>query len=84
MIYCKKCIHYAVCDGDADKSERCLFFAEEPKQGEWKWCEGDGKTCTDGWICTSCGHGFHTKVPYFREYNFCPNCGAKMKEGEAE
>ncbi len=47
--------------------------------GEWIFEKGDGTTCVDGWICTNCKHGFHTNVPYFEGFNYCPNCGAKMK-----
>lgn len=44
--------------------------------GEWVFEKGDGKTRCDGWGCSSCGRVFHTKVPYFAEFLFCPNCGS--------
>lgn len=47
-------------------------------RGKWKFEIGDGKTCVDGWVCTNCNCGFYTNVPYFEEFNFCPNCGAEM------
>ena len=55
----------------------------QQKTGRWIFEKGDGETCVDGYMCSVCGRSFHTKVPYFSEYNFCPNCGAKM-EGEAK
>lgn len=80
MIYCKKCIHHAVCDCDADKSERCLFFAEEPKQGEWIYKKFDEETgISDSYFCSCCG------FPLTGIYNcYCAVCGADMREGEAE
>lgn len=48
--------------------------------GKWVFETGDGKTCVDGWVCTNCNCGFHTNVPYFEGFNFCPNCGAYMRE----
>lgn len=56
--------------------------AQLPKEGEWMFSRGDGKTCVDGWTCSACGNSFHTNVPYFEEYHYCPNCGANMKKGE--
>lgn len=56
----------------------------ERPHGEWKWCDGDGRTCTDGWLCTSCGTGYHTEVPYFSEFRYCPMCGADMRPKEGE
>lgn len=51
-------------------------------RGKWKFEIGDGKTCVDGWVCTNCNCGFHTNVPYFEEFNFCPNCGAEMSDSQ--
>ena len=52
-------------------------------QGYWVFEKGDGKTSADGYVCSACNVSFHTHVPYFAEYKFCPNCGAKMEsEGE--
>ena len=41
----------------------------ERKRGEW--IESDF-----GWKCSICGN---TSVMWQRTYNFCPNCGAEMK-----
>ena len=50
------------------------------RHGEWIWSKGDYKTCTDGWECSACKKTYHTHVPYFDEFNYCPNCGARMGE----
>ena len=54
--------------------------AVEVVRGKWRFEIGDGKTCVDGWVCTNCNCGFHTNVPYFEGFDFCPNCGADMRE----
>ena len=46
----------------------------EPKRGEWKISnlpKGEMKYCSE------CGFGQYIKDE--RMYNFCPNCGARMK-----
>ena len=58
--------------------------AQMPKKGEWIFEKGDGTTCVDGWICTACRKSFHTHVPYFDEFRYCPNCGAKMDGKEKD
>ena len=54
----------------------------EPRTGHWIFEEGDGETCVDGYVCSACNKSFHTHVPYFAEYEFCPHCGADMRESE--
>lgn len=49
------------------------------KTGRWIFEKGDGETCVDGYICSACGRSYHTKVPYFSEFDFCPCCGANME-----
>ena len=51
----------------------------EPRTGHWIFCKGDGRACVDGHICSVCKTSYHTQVPYFAEYKYCPNCGAKME-----
>lgn len=34
---------------------------------------------TCDYLCSACGRSYHTKVPYFSEFHFCPSCGAKME-----
>ena len=48
---------------------RSLPTVEERKEGEWI-----NDTNYSGWTCTNCGYHDGNAV-----YNYCPNCGAKMK-----
>ena len=55
----------------------------ERPQGKWIFIKAD-ETQTDGYECSNCKATYHTRVPYFSEFNFCPNCGASMVRGEKE
>lgn len=55
----------------------------ERSQGEWIFLKANEEH-TDGYECSVCKTTYHTRVPYFSEFNFCPNCGAAMKKGGAE
>ena len=48
----------------------------EPKRGEWKRRIVDNGFNAD-WVCSECGYRVKTD---FVDYNFCPNCGARMVE----
>lgn len=50
---------------------------EERPQGEWIFLKANEEQ-TDGYECSVCKATYHTKVPYFSEFIFCPNCGARM------
>lgn len=58
-----------------------LKYAERAVEaGYSKQSEGEWKKVSDKfprYVCTACNHLFNNK-----EYNYCPNCGAKMKGGE--
>ena len=67
---------------------------EMPKRGEWQEKEIFGEYNDDvhhyvsEWQsarCSVCGK-YHTTpyMYYFDEYNFCPNCGARMKGADDE
>ena len=47
---------------------------QEPKTGHWKRI---GKRGEYAYICSQCNH------ESIYNGNFCPNCGADMKDGEA-
>ena len=57
----------------------------EPKRGEWKpfdltW----GRSI---WYCTACEEGVDVPCDIWTHkpvYNYCPNCGADMREREGE
>lgn len=55
--------------------------AEQPQPKTGKWIEHNPHKFGLGIIfeCSECGEKIECE-----EYNYCPNCGAKMKEGEAE
>ena len=53
--------------------------ADRP-QGEWKRRLVDNGFNAD-WICSECGYRVKTD---FVSFNFCPNCGAKMKGADNE
>lgn len=56
----------------------------EPKHGKWIE-EKDGWYGGQGCRCSSCEYGYSYKAyhePY--EFDFCPNCGAKMDKGKEE
>lgn len=92
---CEICFHKNVCinslEGPQPK-EHCLQFHEEPKQGEWipfEWDEnfknmillpkGSDSHMEEYWaeefVCSVCGNEHHWS-------KYCPNCGARMKEGD--
>ena len=73
-------------------SDRCVSLADikalppvqpEQKMGKWilhKSFDNGHKNCNECIECSQChtwfGHDCYAKTPY------CPNCGAKMEEGE--
>ena len=50
----------------------------EPKRGEWVEDEEDWRHQIVFWRCSECGYAVSTM------YNFCPNCGARMKGADDE
>lgn len=60
---------------------RSAFFERARPRGEWIFEKANNERI-DGYICSICGQAYHTKVPYFSEYKYCPNCGAKMEAGD--
>ena len=43
----------------------------QTKRGEWE-------DCSNGWMCSECSSSF------IHEYNFCPKCGADMREARED
>ena len=52
--------------------------ADRP-QGEWMSKCGN-KVCT----CSSCGEDYDHTYEWIEKWNFCPNCGARMKGADDE
>ena len=84
MATCYECLHNEACSdiGEAgishlkDGEEKCDHFKnkadfEEVKHGEWKK-RGNEKECS------ACKFIYYSNND---EFNFCPNCGAKMDGG---
>ena len=71
---------------DAEKVARkfaeMLGIMPIERKGYWIFQKANEEQ-TDGYECSACHRTFHTRVPYFSEFNFCPVCGADMK-GDAE
>lgn len=71
---CGRCAHVDVCSSIKDNRQKCGSYLEERPHEEWiyhKEWECDGECAFE---CSKCGMG--TDV----DYNFCPNCGADMRE----
>lgn len=58
----------------------CAPAADVAEVVHGEWIECDCYDPRDTWIkCNLCGH--ETTTSMRRNYNYCPNCGAKMKDG---
>ena len=68
--------------GSQDKEFICKLIKEMPSaenKGEWTEWKGRNGRYKGIPICSNCNTGF----PIFaKDYNYCPNCGARMKGGE--
>lgn len=60
----------------------------EPERKMGKWIECDHEKWSGGtfaYICSECGGAYHLNIEQtIAVWNFCPNCGAKMEEGDAD
>lgn len=78
--FCEDCIHNEVCQYYAipPHKDRCNdkdTLDDLIPQGEWKvYGRQGGIPITD--YCTNCKYEMKW---YKTKYNFCPNCGAKMR-----
>ena len=63
----------------AEMSAIIREHVDRPK-GEWKRRLVDNGFNAD-WVCSECG--YRVKID-FVSFNFCPNCGADMRERESE
>lgn len=61
----------------------------EVVRGKWELrqvSDAEGGDKWNRWFCSECGHNAtagweHTRYGAKPKYNFCPNCGADMREG---
>ena len=72
--------NYVFCIKDAKSSTFTdIEIKDDNRCGEWKWTEWiDGLTIFEGYECNKCGfaNGYKTT-------KYCPECGAKMVNGES-
>lgn len=59
----------------------------QPKQRMGRWIEDNDEIYSpnhDVWVCSECGNPFilWESKPKENNFNYCPNCGAKMQEVE--
>lgn len=67
----------------ADTIEMLSKKAREPKRGEW--IEFDTKWGRSLYYCTNCMETSEVPTVFGNPlYDFCPNCGADMREREGE
>lgn len=62
----------------------CVWYATEVDavpvaRGEWKRDIGDRHSSGEYRYCTACGGNAFHLYGMIRNYNYCPNCGAKME-----
>jgi rubrerythrin len=56
-------------------------------ENKGEWIYGEDENGIDGYHCDKCGFFVpwdytHKFINYIEDYNYCPNCGAKMKGDE--
>ena len=61
----------------------------QPEREKGKWIYGEDEYGIDGYRCDKCGFFVpwdyaHTFINYIEDYNFCPNCGARMEEDDED
>ena len=67
----------------ADYVFDALKMLKEQGSREWIYCEDDSGQ--DGYRCSGCGffepwYYNYISIDFIKKYQFCPSCGAKMKE----
>lgn len=68
-------------DGNDPQFELCP--KQEPKIGHWINRHIIANTSIDMIVCSECGEEFSYDVETgISEYNYCPNCGARMSESK--
>lgn len=75
-----ECESAELLDRAADTIEMLSEKVREPKRGDWKRRLVDNGFNAD-WVCSECGYRVKTD---FVDYNYCPNCGADMRERDGE
>ena len=74
--FCENCIHRIICDHENKYRKVCSQFLEQRPHGVWI-----ETFFTTG--CSICKEEFRVSGEWAKaHFNFCPNCGADMRERE--
>lgn len=78
---CSNCIHVDVCEwavAGETGCDKCSDYMEKRPHGKWV---PSPITCED-FVCSECGAGcwYYDVSKYVKTSNFCPNCGADMRD----
>ena len=87
MSKCDNCIHVGVCHyimfGDSDEITECRHFNEERPKGKWIK-HISSLECSECKVKFFCGDEDENVQDYDPcnelNFNFCPNCGADLRE----
>ena len=91
MLKCEKCIHKKICIDGANykNAETCRNFVNENdaapvKHGHWIDKPYPNYPAHDIKYCRECGWNIHKSKLRNSDlnWNYCPNCGAKMDGGD--
>ena len=63
--------------------------AAQPERKRGKWIYSEDEYGVDGYHCDKCGFFVpwdyvHKFINYIEDYNYCPNCGADLREVDDE
>lgn len=70
---------------ERSKADFLKLCGESEKIGKWEWVQYVGLSNIGNWHCSECRHIVidgaykHSEMP---KYEYCPNCGVRMKESE--
>lgn len=75
--------YVVVSDLCRDTADLLETLAQEPKIGHWINRHIIANTSIDMIVCSECGEEFsYDAETGISEYNYCPNCGARMSESK--
>lgn len=84
-IKCEDCLHHFACEVNSEYvPSPCRAFEDKQgyrKQSEGEW-EQQPRPYEDEIMCSVCGANFNIIDNCTEKFDYCPNCGAKMKGGE--